>query len=125
MKKITALVFALLVATGVFAQADEARHRGKENKKEGTDSFFITHKVEQGEKIIMISRKYLVDPKDIYAFNKSAVNGISGGTVLLIPLHKSAKADLKTFVKELETERGSLVRVPAPPDEDGVANKSD
>ncbi len=46
----------------------------------------ITHLVKMGETIRTISLKYLVEPGEIYQFNKYAVNGIKQGMTLLIPV---------------------------------------
>jgi LysM repeat protein len=78
------------------------------------DAFFIDHKVKQGEQVAMISRQYMVEPKEIYLYNADAVNGLKGGTVLKIPLHKSKKKDIDGFIKELEKSKGGSVQVAAP-----------
>lgn len=79
------------------------------------DAFFIEHKVLMGEKVFMISKKYMVDPFDIYEYN-DAVNGIKDGTILYIPLHKSKKKDLDKFKAELVKKNGgNPIQVPAPP----------
>jgi LysM repeat protein len=46
----------------------------------------ITHPVQMGETIRTISQKYLVEPGEIYQFNKYAVNGIKQGMTLQIPV---------------------------------------
>ena len=63
----------------------------------------------------MVSRKYMVDPKDIYEYNDWAVNGMQAGMVLKIPLHKSHKKDLDAFKAQLEKEHGGPIQVAAPP----------
>lgn len=70
------------------------------------DAFFIDHKITMGETMIMIARKYMVSPMDIYKYNEAAVHGITSGNVLKIPLHKSAKKDLDGFIKSLEKKNG-------------------
>ncbi len=77
-------------------------------------AFFIDHKVIQGEQMAMISRKYLIDPKEIYLYNNDAVNGIHAGVVLKIPLHKSKKKDIVGFIGELEKKNGGSVQVASP-----------
>lgn len=47
-----------------------------------------SYKVELGETIIMVARKYHVTPKEIYKLNPDAVNGISQNTVLMLPADK-------------------------------------
>lgn len=48
----------------------------------------IEHKVERGETIYGIARKYQVTPDDIYELNPDAKNGISPGTILKINFAK-------------------------------------
>lgn len=94
------------------AQVYEAREGEEEVDP---DAYFIEHKVMMGEKIHMISRKYLVDPFDIYEYN-DAVNGVEAGTILYIPLHKSHKKDLDKFKEELiKKNGGNPIQVPPPP----------
>lgn len=45
----------------------------------------ITHKVALGETMLMISKKYLVQPSEIYKLNKKANDGVSEGMILYIP----------------------------------------
>lgn len=82
------------------------------------DTYFIDHKTTMGERIIMISKKYMVDPQDIYEFNiiDSDKNGIIPGTIVKVPLHKSHKKDLEKF-KELLIKQngGNPIKVPAVP----------
>lgn len=123
MKKTVLFAFALLTFNLVSAQYDtEVQDTtsyeelpADEYEEEDADAFFIDHKVTMGEKIIMISKKYMVDPKDIYKYNEEAVNGVDAGIVLKIPLHKSHKKDLEGFKKKLEKEKGGPIQVPAPP----------
>lgn len=96
-----------------------------EYEEEDADAFFIDHKVTMGEKIIMISKKYMVDPKDIYKYNEEAVNGVEAGVVLKIPLHKSHKKDLDGFKAKLEKEKGGPIQVPAPPKKKKRTEKTD
>ena len=86
-------------------------------EEEDPDAFFIDHKILPGERIIMISRKYMIDPKEIYKYNEWAISGYdtkTGGGVLKIPLHKSQKKDLDAFKEKLEKERGGPIQVPTP-----------
>ncbi len=46
----------------------------------------VIHKVKPGETVRLISRKYLVSPSDIYRLNEFAVDGISEGMELQIPV---------------------------------------
>lgn len=55
-----------------------------QNKNQEVD--MVSHTVQLGETVRMLSKKYLVDPAEIYRINKFAVNGISQGMVLQIPV---------------------------------------
>lgn len=55
-----------------------------QNKNQEVD--MVSHTVQLGETVRMLSKKYLVDPTEIYRHNKFAVNGISQGMVLQIPV---------------------------------------
>lgn len=57
---------------------------GQNNKNQEVD--IVSHTVELGETVRMISRKYLVSPTEIYKLNKFAVDGVSQGQVLQIPV---------------------------------------
>jgi LysM repeat protein len=45
----------------------------------------VTHRVALGESMLMISKKYLVSPTEIYKLNKKAIEGVSEGMILYIP----------------------------------------
>ncbi len=55
-----------------------------QNKNQEVD--IVSHTVQMGETVRMLSQKYLVDPADIYRLNKFAVDGIRQGMVLQIPV---------------------------------------
>jgi len=46
----------------------------------------VIHKVELGETIVMICKKYLVNPTTIYKSNKFIIDGVNEGMVLQIPV---------------------------------------
>lgn len=59
---------------------------GNAQQKEAKDDLgTATHSVKQGETVMLISRKYLVKPEEIYKLNPDAVNGISANTILKLP----------------------------------------
>ncbi|OCB78432.1 muramidase family protein [Flavobacterium crassostreae] len=58
----------------------------------------ITHKIEKGETIHQIARKYQVTPFDIYQLNPDAQRGLQVDTVLLIP-GKTEKAKVSKIEK--------------------------
>lgn len=61
-----------------------------QNKNQEVD--MVSHSVQLGETVRMLSKKYLVDPAEIYRYNKFAVNGISQGMVLQIPVPRKEPA---------------------------------
>jgi LysM repeat protein len=76
MKKIF-LLFALIIAfQNGYCQPN--------NKGRIVD--IVIHKVELGETIVMICKKYLVNPNTIYSANKFIIDGINEGMVLQIPV---------------------------------------
>ena len=48
----------------------------------------VNHNVQMGETVRMISKKYRVAPSEIYKLNKFAVDGITNGMVLQIPVEQ-------------------------------------
>ena len=46
----------------------------------------VAHNVKLGESVRMLSKKYQVAPSEIYRFNKFAIDGLSQGMVLQIPV---------------------------------------
>lgn len=117
MKRLLLLFFVLSMFQNVTAQDDNTQPPA-EGEMMDLDTYFIDHKTTMGERMIMISKKYMVDPKDIYEFNivESGPNGINPGTIIKIPLHKSHKKDLEKF-KELLIKQngGNPIKVPAVP----------
>jgi LysM repeat protein len=63
----------------------------------------ISHPVQMGETIRTISQKYLVEPGEIYQFNKYAVNGIKQGMTLLIPV--PVKDPIAASEKKVKTKK--------------------
>lgn len=59
-----------------------------QNRKKDQEVEIINHEVQLGESVRLISKKYLVDPAEIYKLNKFAVDGISQGMILKIPVPK-------------------------------------
>lgn len=59
-----------------------------QKNEKGQEVDMVMHRVELGETIRLISRKFLVSPSDIYAYNKFATDGISEGMILYIPVPK-------------------------------------
>ncbi len=59
-------------------------HSQSQKKEQEVD--IVDHQVQFGETVRMISKKYLVDPAEIYKLNKFAVEGISQGMTLKVPV---------------------------------------
>ena len=59
---------------------------------------YIEHKVQSGETIQTIAKKYLVTPFDIYALNPDAKKKIQPNTVLIIPNSKIKNEPLRNHL---------------------------
>ena len=77
----------LLSVFALFLFAFSASAQKREQKEEYTGTI-IDHKVTTGETMMMVSKKYLVKPEDIYDMNPDAVNGLQPNTILKIPADK-------------------------------------
>jgi LysM repeat protein len=82
MKRIFMAFFAICILSNTFGQ----------NRKKDQEVDIIDHQVQLGESVRLLSKKYLVDPAEIYKLNKFAVEGISQGMVLKIPVPKKEVA---------------------------------
>jgi LysM repeat protein len=80
MKKIAAFFFVIFISLGVFGQ------------KKNQEVDIVNHEVQLGESVRLISKKYLVDPAEIYKLNKFAVDGISQGMILRVPVPRKENA---------------------------------
>ena len=100
MKKVILSVLIFFVFCSSFGQ-------GK-NKEQEVD--IVNHEVELGESVRLLSKKYLVDPSEIYKLNKFAVDGISQGMVLKIPVPRKEGAPEKQQVAEEVKETASTER---------------
>jgi LysM repeat protein len=80
MKRIVLLLFIVFSLQGAVGQEYE----------------MIRHEVQLGETVRMISRKYKVEPSEIYRLNKFAVDGISQGMVLqlMVPKKETPSQDV-------------------------------
>lgn len=97
MKQLLFFIIGLLLFQNSFAQ------KGKYVEVE-----MITHPVKMGETIRTISQKYLVEPGEIYQFNKYAVDGIKAGMVLQIPVPVKdpvAVVEKKVKPKKIEVQQ--------------------
>jgi LysM repeat protein len=73
-------------------------------KKKDQEVDIINHEVQLGESVRLLSKKYLVDPSEIYKLNKFAVDGISQGMILKIPVPRKEGAIVKETVNVEKTE---------------------
>ncbi len=70
-------------AGAVFSQQN---HQGVGN--DTIANSVVGHRVEMGETVMLIARKYHITPYDIYELNPDAVHGITFNTVLQLPADK-------------------------------------
>ncbi len=90
MKKVILTILILLVICSSFGQG----------KKKEQEVDIVNHEVKLGESVRLLSKKYLVDPSEIYKLNKFAVDGISEGMVLKIPVPRKEGAPVKEQISE-------------------------
>lgn len=64
----------------------------------------IRHQVKMGETVRMLSKKYKVEPSEIYRLNKFAIDGISQGMVLQILVPRKEEPIAETEVLQEEPE---------------------
>lgn len=90
-KKLVLIVVLLLSFQNAFCQDEEVE--------------IISHRVALGETMLMISKKYLVSPTEIYRLNKKAIDGISEGMVLYIPQPVKSQEILTERKEKREKEK--------------------
>lgn len=91
----------------VKAQEDEAEFK---IVKEVKETSVLNHKVEAGETIMLIAKKYLVRPVDIYEINPGIAEGISPDMIVKIPAEK-IKIKLKPEQKNnIRTEQVAIIK---------------
>lgn len=88
------LIVLLMIAPNLFSQDNE-----------GQEIRIVSHQVMMGETVRMLSKKYLVPPSEIYRLNKFAVDGISKGMVLKIPVPVKEEPVAQPQPETEETER--------------------
>lgn len=105
MKRIVVLLFFIFSLQNAFSQEFE----------------MIRHQVKMGETVRMISRKYKIEPSEIYRLNKFAVDGISQGMVLqlMVPKKEEIPQDevVQTDSPPAEEPKTNTVEVVPNPDE--------
>lgn len=82
----------LLIALFAAASAHAFQDRQQQNTEQEAPRQVI-HRVALGETMVMIAKKYMVTPHDIYELNPDAVNGLNAGMGLKIPLDKKVKVE--------------------------------
>jgi LysM repeat protein len=90
MKKVILIILIFFVICSSFGQG----------KKKEQEVDIVNHEVKLGESVRLLSKKYLVDPSEIYKLNKFAVDGISEGMVLKIPVPRKEGAPVKEQISE-------------------------
>lgn len=63
---------------------------------------YLHYKVKEGETVYKIAKKHQITPFDIYRINPDAVNGVKGGSVLLLPITIKGKTLVNTKTKTEE-----------------------
>lgn len=121
MKKLVLLLTIFMFFTTMNAQDDTNNQTTTDETLPeliDLDTYFIDHKTMMGERMIMISKKYMVDPDEIYKYNEVQTDGLGlvPDQILKIPLHESHKKDLDKFKAELiKKNGGNPIQVPAVP----------
>lgn len=91
MKKL--MVFGV-IAFFAFSYSSFAQDEENDDALQTNEVNVLDHKVSMGETVMMISKKYMVKPQDIYEINPEAVNGLQSNMTVKIPADK-IKAKLK------------------------------
>ena len=73
------------------------------------DVEIVNHEVKSNESVRALSKKYMVDPADIYKLNRFAVNGISEGMVLQIPVRKNESSSKQEVQSTNSSQEVALV----------------
>lgn len=90
-------------SAGVEASGED-NEEGLREVKEVVVAPVLEHKVSTGETVLMIARRYMLLPKDIYDFNPAAVHGLTSNMVLKLPADKMKKK-LKPEQENLITQQ--------------------
>jgi LysM repeat protein len=82
-----------LLALGLLYGNADAQEPANAQAQETVAERVVNHRVAFGETVVLIAKKYLVRPSDIYEFNPDAVEGLSTGMLLKIPLDRAVQPD--------------------------------
>ena len=66
----------------------------------GQTKNYIEHKVEKGETVVQIAKKYSVTPYDIYRMNPDSQNGLKENSKILVPTASGKIITAKTEDKK-------------------------
>lgn len=105
------VIFFLMIQSTMLSQTEDVE--------------IITHKVALGETILMISKKYLVVPTEIYKLNKEAIDGISPGMILNIPQPIKSKEIIAERNEKKEKEKIAALERIKLREEQALAEKED
>jgi len=103
---------------------------GFTQNKKNQEVDIVSHTVQMGETVRMLSKKYLVDPSEIYKLNKFAIDGISQGMVLQIPVPRKEpvvqqeEAVAETTLEEVHSQEAPPVQE-SPKATRGVTERSE
>jgi LysM repeat protein len=84
--KFAALLFCMTAMHVTAQEKEELNSAETPTQKEVIPT--VQHTVQMGETVLLISKKYVVSPDDIYKLNPEAIDGITPGMVLSIPSEK-------------------------------------
>lgn len=71
---------------------------------------YIEHKVEKGETVVQIAKKYNVTPYDIYRMNPDSQNGLKENTKILVPSGSGKTVSAKTDDKKAPAKEKEVVK---------------
>lgn len=99
------MLLAFFTSAASFAQeADDNKDNDNSSAPAPADNI-VSHKVELGETIMLISKKYKVTPRDIYELNPEAIHGITSNEIIKVPLHKSIRSRDNKSAKDTASEK--------------------
>jgi LysM repeat protein len=106
---------SFLILLTLLFQNVTAQKRNSRNSEDNQEYKIIRHEVELGETVKMISQKFLSPPAEIYRLNKFAVDGISQGMILLVPIPVK-DAPEEAAVNETQNQQTAAETPPAAPE---------
>lgn len=107
MKQKLVLAFTLMSIMQGFAQDAAVKNIPGQEVNFSANEKVVTHRVALGETVVLIAKQYKIKPKDIYEFNPDAVEGISTGMLLKIPIERAK--DFKKVALKKENDNYALL----------------